>query len=244
MIKMARPKGDDGIVPKSLRTVEPNRDIAPSANTKPVPPILSTPDGRYIIVRKRLWRASNPALPIAKRDLLTKTLMAARRSIKTAVPHSSEMQQARTAVHAAKVALGERGPVWWEDDAPDYNRHLVHNTPYAAWFEIQARAADSFVCEAEPADSGIVSVVEPKRETPMAARKTVKKATRKAAKKKFAKRTTRGRAQDRGRVAGDQKYEVAYEAKKTKKKASTVRKVVKKVGNSRKKVTKTLRGRG
>jgi hypothetical protein len=206
-------------------------------------PILATPDGKYIVVRKRLWRASNPALPAATRKLLTKNLMAARRAIKTADPNSPEMQRARAAVHAAKTALGERGPVWWEDGAPDYNRHLVHNTPYAAWFEIQRRAPDSFGVSAEPGDSGIVSVVEPKRETPMAARKAVKKATKKAA-KKTAKRTTRGRAQDRARVAGGQKYEVAYEAKKTKKKASTVRKAVKKVGNSRKKVTKTLRGRG
>ena len=44
------------------------------------------------------------------------------------------------------------------------------------------------------------------------------------------------------RVAGGQKYEVAYEAKKTKKKAATVRKAVKKVGNSRKKVNKALSG--
>ena len=34
----------------------------------------------------------------------------------------------------AKVGLGERGPVWWGDGAPDYNRHLAKNTPYAEWF--------------------------------------------------------------------------------------------------------------
>ena len=56
--------------------------------------------------------------------------------------------------------------------------------------------------------------------------------------------TTRGRKQDRARVAGGQKYEVSYEAKKTKKSASAVKKAVKKVGNIRKKVEKTLkRGR-
>ncbi len=52
-----------------------------------------------------------------------------------------------------------------------------------------------------------------------------------------------GRAQDRARVAGGQKYEVAYEAKKTGKPASAVRKAVKKVGNSRKKVATALGGR-
>ena len=60
-----------------------------------------------------------------------------------------------------------------------------------------------------------------------------------AAKKK-AKHSSRGRAQDRARVAGGQKYEVAYEAKKTGKKPSAVRKAIKKVGNSRKKVTRAL----
>jgi hypothetical protein len=63
-----------------------------------------------------------------------------------------------------------------------------------------------------------------------------------AAKKK-AKKSTLSRAQDRGRVAGGQNYEVAYEAKTTKKKAATVRQAVKKVGNSRKKVNKALSGR-
>jgi hypothetical protein len=38
---------------------------------------------------------------------------------------------ARARVHAAKLALGERGPVWWADGAPDYTRRLVRNTPYA-----------------------------------------------------------------------------------------------------------------
>ncbi len=41
---------------------------------------------------------------------------------------------ARQAVDAAKIALGERGPAWWNDGAPNYNRHLAKNTPYAAWF--------------------------------------------------------------------------------------------------------------
>ena len=61
--------------------------------------------------------------------------------------------------------------------------------------------------------------------------------------KKRTKRSTRGRAQDRGLVAGGQKYEVAYEAKKTKKAAASVRTALKKVGNSRKKVNRALRGR-
>ncbi|MBR0840465.1 DUF3606 domain-containing protein [Bradyrhizobium liaoningense] len=53
-------------------------------------------------------------------------------------------------------------------------------------------------------------------------------------------KTARGRKQDRARVAGGQNYEVQYEAKKTRKSASAVKKAVKKVGNARKRVEKKL----
>jgi hypothetical protein len=39
-------------------------------------------------------------------------------------------------VDDAKRTLGERGPVWWADGAPDYNRHMVKNSPYADWYEL------------------------------------------------------------------------------------------------------------
>lgn len=58
------------------------------------------------------------------------------------------------------------------------------------------------------------------------------------------KKIARSRKQDRARVAGKQDYEVRYEAKKTRKSASAVKKAVKKVGNSRKKVEKRLGGKG
>ncbi|CAN7306799.1 hypothetical protein LJR143_001441 [Pseudoxanthomonas sp. LjRoot143] len=97
---------------------------------------LHTPDGRYIVVRQRLWRAANPTLSAQRRQHLTEALMHARRAVKTAQRDgdASALIQARQAVQAAKVALGERGPVWWTDGASDYNRYLVKNTPYAAWF--------------------------------------------------------------------------------------------------------------
>ena len=58
-----------------------------------------------------------------------RAVAAARRSGEAAA-----LRQARDQVNAAKLALGERGPVWWTDGAPDLNRHLVRNTPYASWF--------------------------------------------------------------------------------------------------------------
>lgn len=52
--------------------------------------------------------------------------------------------------------------------------------------------------------------------------------------KKAKKQTIRGRKQDRSRVAGGQDYEVQYEARKSGRSASAVKKAVRKVGNSRK----------
>lgn len=96
---------------------------------------LITPEGRYIVVRGRLWRASNPHLPTDRRAEAVAELMSARRAVKVAL-HANDpaaLRQARTRVQAAKVSLGERGPVWWADGAPDLNRRLVTNTPYAGW---------------------------------------------------------------------------------------------------------------
>lgn len=99
-------------------------------------PPLVTPDGRYIVVRGRLWRRTNPHLPEATRERHVRELMAARRAVQQArrAGDTAAERAARGRVHAAKVALGERGPVWWTDGAPDYTRHLAHTTPYAPWF--------------------------------------------------------------------------------------------------------------
>ncbi|UGB37051.1 hypothetical protein [Frateuria soli] len=95
-----------------------------------------TPDGRYVVVRGRLWRAANPALAPELREAWVRRLMSARRAVGEARRSQDAQALARAgkAVDEAKVALGERGPVWWSDGAPDLNRHLVKNTPYAAWF--------------------------------------------------------------------------------------------------------------
>lgn len=75
-----------------------------------------TPDGRYIVVGGRRWRASDPGLPEKRRAELVRELMDARRAVKEALRvHDAEAERAaRDRVHAAKVALGERGPPWWE----------------------------------------------------------------------------------------------------------------------------------
>lgn len=60
--------------------------------------------------------------------------MSARRAVRNAGKDAVAMKAARGRVHAAKVALGERGPVWWSDGAPDLNRHMARTTPYAGWY--------------------------------------------------------------------------------------------------------------
>jgi len=100
---------------------------------RPSPPI--TPDGRYLVVRGRLWRTADPSLDPAKRQALVEALMKARRAVGVALKagDASGLARARAQVEAAKVGLGERGPVWWRDGAPDFNRHMAHNTPYTHW---------------------------------------------------------------------------------------------------------------
>ncbi len=92
-----------------------------------------TPDGRYFVVRGRLWRMANPYLAAERRDELVKQLMQARRALRHDAPATGR-SAARQRVDDAKQALGERGAVWWHDGAPDYNRRMAVNTPYATWY--------------------------------------------------------------------------------------------------------------
>ena len=86
-----------------------------------------TPDGRYFVVRGRLWRTSNPHLGEEERARLVAELMRARAGLRRGVTDPEARQAARR--------RGERGPVWWTDGAPDFNRRLARNSPYRAWFE-------------------------------------------------------------------------------------------------------------
>ncbi|POG10555.1 hypothetical protein BGP84_12795 [Pseudomonas putida] len=71
-----------------------------------------------------------------KNDQLVHDLIEARRAVKEAkaVDDAQQLRIARAKVDAAKVALGERGPVWWNDGTPDYNRQRVITTSYADWY--------------------------------------------------------------------------------------------------------------
>src|SRR4051794_34129581 len=72
--------------------------------------IERTPDGRR-------WRATNPNLSDEERSRLVSELMRARGDVGRALKSGDRAaeSEARARVHAAKVALGERGPKWWEN---------------------------------------------------------------------------------------------------------------------------------
>jgi hypothetical protein len=73
-----------------------------------------TDDGHYVVINNRRWRATDPEIPEARRDELTRILMAWRREVRR-TRGTDEEATARAGVHAAKAALGERGsPPWWE----------------------------------------------------------------------------------------------------------------------------------
>jgi hypothetical protein len=98
-----------------------------------------TPDCRYFLVRGRLWRRSDPGLDPATRQALVRELMVARRAVRDAKAGAGDLAGARERVDAAKQALGERGPPWWTDGAPDYNRRMAVSTPYTDWFASLSR---------------------------------------------------------------------------------------------------------
>jgi hypothetical protein len=92
----------------------------------------TTPDGRYFVVKGRLWRCSNPALD-DERQRLVNELMDARRAVKAtkASSDASEMKTARAGVQTAKVAWENEGRFSGMTGGADLTTHMVENTPYA-----------------------------------------------------------------------------------------------------------------
>ncbi|MFI5806766.1 hypothetical protein [Streptomyces sp. NPDC051561] len=87
---------------------------------KPEPP-PRTPDGHYVLIKGRRWRATDPDLPVDVADRLRHHLMAARREVGAALRagDTTAERAARHRVRSAKVALGERGAPWWEQNGEE-----------------------------------------------------------------------------------------------------------------------------
>ncbi len=80
----------------------------------PKEPPPRTPDGRFVVIDGRRWRATDPDIPEEAAAALRRALMAARRDVGRALRAGEDPAPARARVQAAKVALGERGTPWWE----------------------------------------------------------------------------------------------------------------------------------
>ena len=80
-----------------------------------------TPDGRYVVIKGRRWRATDPEIPESAAAVLRHELMDARRAVGAALKARDETAEraARDRVQATKVALGERGTPWWEQTADE-----------------------------------------------------------------------------------------------------------------------------
>jgi len=109
-----------------------------------------TDDGRYVVVGGRRWRASDPRIPDALRQELVDELMDARRTVGAATRQGDgdAEAEARRRVHAAKVALGERGRAWWEAPTPASTRTRLRAAIAALG---RRRAPDRTICPSDAA---------------------------------------------------------------------------------------------
>lgn len=80
-----------------------------------------TPDGRYVVIKGRRWRATDPEIPEDVAARLRTQLMAARRDVGAALRAEDPTAEraARDRVQRAKVALGERGTPWWDQTSDE-----------------------------------------------------------------------------------------------------------------------------
>jgi len=87
---------------------------------------------------------SDPSLGEGEREKLVSKLMAGRSAVAKANRSGdvAALRKARSEVDKAKRELGERGPVWWTDGAPDFNQHMAKNTSYAEWERKLSSAAE------------------------------------------------------------------------------------------------------
>ena len=84
-----------------------------------------TPDGRYIVVDGRRWRATDPLIPDERRAELQSILMAWRREVR----RTDGARAARAGAQAAQVALGERGTPWWEQSDAERGARWATEVP-------------------------------------------------------------------------------------------------------------------
>ncbi|GAA1518867.1 biopolymer transporter Tol [Brevibacterium permense] len=78
-------------------------------------------DERWLIVKGRRWRRTDPALEPNVIEELKSRLGAARNAVKQAkrLGAENDLAEARRRVNVAKHGLGERGEYWWDMSLED-----------------------------------------------------------------------------------------------------------------------------
>lgn len=125
--------------PTAMKAPSVARTLPSTRESRRTPALALAPDA---------WRPLMPAVRAMALAMGKEGLLEIRQGRRTVAPDGSlrgPIRLARTSAEAArgtareqvdraKQALGERGPVWWTDGAPDFNRRLAKNTPYRDWF--------------------------------------------------------------------------------------------------------------
>lgn len=104
----------------------------------------------HLTIDGRRWRRSDPSIPESFRQQLVNELMSARRAVgaaKRAADPAAE-RAARDRVQDAKVALGERGAVWWEEATEAQRKVRAAATTRAL---LRQRAPDKTICPSDVA---------------------------------------------------------------------------------------------
>ncbi|MEU5277987.1 hypothetical protein AB0G87_16395 [Streptomyces asoensis] len=84
----------------------------------------TTPDGHFVVIKGRRWRATDPSIPEETAARLRRHLMSARRAVRSATTAADTEAEraARARVNLAKTALGERGTPWWDQTEEERRR--------------------------------------------------------------------------------------------------------------------------
>lgn len=114
----------------------------------PQPPEADAP--HFMEIDGRRWRTTDPAIPEPFRRELVDELMRARRAVGVLMKAGDQdlLADARSQVHAAKVALGERGEPWWEEPTPQGRRTRIEAAIVAL---AGHRSPDGTICPSDVA---------------------------------------------------------------------------------------------
>ncbi|MDB4988577.1 MAG: hypothetical protein JWN04_3755 [Myxococcaceae bacterium] len=107
-------------------------------------------DAHHFVLDGRRWRRTDPSIPDPLRTQLVHELMRARRAVGAAKRTSQAAAErlARQHVQDAKVALGERGPRWWE---PQTELTLRPRIEAAIRALLRHRGVDKTICPSDVA---------------------------------------------------------------------------------------------